>query len=145
MIIFMTTVLSAFAGDFDWLKELNIRAKSDSSGFKATLQSRFRIGNAEINTVFSNVDRPADAYMVLRLGELSHQPVDYVVKQYRTSKHKGWGVLAKNLGIKPGSREFHALKAGHDLRGEFGGDSARGGREKHGHSSGAGHGKKKNK
>ena len=28
---------------------------------------------------------------------------------------KGWGNLAKTLGIKPGSREFHALKRGHDL------------------------------
>ena len=25
---------------------------------------------------------------------------------------KGWGVIAKNLGIKPGSEEFHALKTG---------------------------------
>jgi hypothetical protein len=26
-----------------------------------------------------------------------------------------WGVLAKSLGIKPGSKEFHALKRGQDL------------------------------
>jgi len=28
----------------------------------------------------------------------------------------GWGALAKELGIKPGSEEFHVLKGGHDLR-----------------------------
>ena len=111
---------STVAGDFSWLKELDIRAQADSSGFQTTLATRFKVGNAEINAVFSNVDRPSDAYMILRLGELSHQSSDYVIKQYRANKNKGWGVLAKSLGIKPGSREFHALKAGHDLHGDGG-------------------------
>ncbi len=118
--IFMIMLLvssAALAGDFDWLQNLNIRAEADPSGFRAQLATRFRIGNAEINTVISNVEKPADAYMVLRLGEMSHQPTDYVIKQYRTGKGQGWGVLAKNLGIKPGSKEFHALKRGHDLHG----------------------------
>jgi len=35
--------------------------------------------------------------------------------EYRSGKAKGWGALAKSLGIKPGSKEFHALKNGHDL------------------------------
>jgi hypothetical protein len=108
---------AALAGDFDWIQNLNIRAEADPSGFRAQLATRFKIGNAEINTVISNVEKPADAYMVLRLGEMSHQPTDYVIKQYRSGKGQGWGVLAKSLGIKPGSKEFHALKRGHDLRG----------------------------
>ena len=108
---------AAFAGDFDWIKDLNIRADADPSGFKVKLAARFKIGDAEINTVISNVERPADAYMVLRLGEMSHKPTDYVIKQYRSGKGQGWGALAKRLGIKPGSKEFHALKHGHDLDG----------------------------
>ena len=106
---------SALAVDFAWLDELNIRAQADPSGFKAELAARFRIGSAEIKTVISNVERPADAYMVLRLGEMAKLPADRVITQYRKSKGQGWGVLAKSLGIKPGSREFHALKRGHDL------------------------------
>jgi hypothetical protein len=65
--------------------------------------------------VLSNVETPADAYMVLRLGEMSGQPTDRVTERYRSSKGQGWGNLAKSLGIKPGSKEFHALKRGHDL------------------------------
>ena len=38
-----------------------------------------------------------------------------VLKQYKTSKGKGWGVVAQSLGIKPGSAEFQALKKGQDL------------------------------
>jgi len=105
----------AVAGDFDWIKDLNIQAQADPSGFRARLGARFRIGDAEINAVLSNVEYPGDAYMVLRLGEMSNRPTDYVVNQYRTGKGKGWGALAKSLGIKPGSEEFHALKNGHDL------------------------------
>lgn len=106
---------AAIAGDFDWLRDFNIKAEADSSGFKARLAVRFQIGNTEINTVLSNVEKPADAYIVLRLGEMSRQSTNDVIKKYKSGKGKGWGALAKSLGIKPGSKEFHALKRGHDL------------------------------
>ena len=103
------------AGDFDWIRDFNIRAEADPSGFRTRLAARFMIGDTLINAVLSNVDEPADAYMVLRLGEMSAKPTDYVIEKYRSGKGKGWGALAKGLGIKPGSREFHALKNGDDL------------------------------
>jgi hypothetical protein len=106
---------AAVAGDFDWMPDFNIRAEADLSGFRARLAARFKIGDMQINTVLSNVEKPADAYMVLRLGEMSKQPTDYVIEKYKSGKGKGWGALAKSLGIKPGSKEFHALKYGSDL------------------------------
>ena len=112
--IFISTPVAS-AGDFDWTKDLNIRAEADPSGFRAQLSTRFKIGDAQVKVVLGNVDRPADAYMVCRLGEISSSPVDYVLKKYKTEKSKGWGALAKSLGIKPGSREFHALKHSSDI------------------------------
>jgi hypothetical protein len=105
----------SLAKDFDWMQDLNVRAQADPSGFRGELAARFRIGDTQITAVLGTVDRPADAYMVFRLGEMSHHPADYVMQRYKTGKGKGWGVLAKSLGIKPGSKEFHALKRGHDL------------------------------
>jgi hypothetical protein len=105
----------ASAGDFDWLNNLNISAEADSSGYRIRLATRFRIGDAEVRAVIGDVDRPSDAYMIFRLGELSHRPINEVVQVYRANRNRGWGVMAKQLGIKPGSREFHALKRGHDL------------------------------
>jgi len=35
---------------------------------------------------------------------------------YQIHQGKGWGAIPKSLGIKPGSKEFHALKKG-DLDG----------------------------
>jgi hypothetical protein len=123
---------AASAGDFEWMKDLNIRAQADPSGFKASLATRFKIGDADVTAVIGKVAQPADAYMVMRLGEMSGQPVERVVEKYAASKDKGWGNLAKSLGIKPGSKEFHALKRGHDLNG---GDA--------GHGKGKGKGKGK--
>ncbi len=140
MVVLVLVAGTAFAGDFDWLKQLNIQAQSDPSGFKATLGARFKIGNTEVSTVLSNVQQPADAYMMLRLSEMSHQPVQVVQQQYNAGKGKGWGALAKSLGIKPGSKEFHALKNGHDLQGFGGGGNGPGNGKGNGNGNGHGHG-----
>ena len=130
---------AAVAGDFDWMKNLNIKAEADSSGYRLQLATRFRIGDAEVRAVIGNVDRPSDAYMVLRLGEMTHRPIQEVLNVYRSHKNRGWGAMAKQMGIKPGSRAFHALKRGHDLHHGDG----------HGHGENAmksnGKGKNKNK
>ena len=118
-VLIATVMLSlssaAIAGDFDWMRDLNLRASTDASGFRAQLSTRFNIGDAEIKVVLGNVDHPADAYMVFRLGEMSSMPYSYVLNKYKAEKGKGWGSLAKSLGIKPGSREFHILKQGSDI------------------------------
>lgn len=110
-------VMPVSAGDFDWLKTLSVEAQNNPDGFRARLATRFNIGDAQVQAVISDIGGHADAYMVLRLAEMSHRPVEYVTDRYRTGKPKGWGNFARSLGIKPGSREFHALKAGHDLAG----------------------------
>lgn len=135
---FFIYATAAAAGDFDWLKELNIEAKADGSGFNTTLKTRFKLGDVEVNAVLSNADSPADAYMVLKMGELSNQPLSYVLKQYKKSRGKGWGVMAKGLGIKPASKEFKALKAGHDLKGGEHKDKGHGKKDKQGKGKGRG-------
>lgn len=106
---------AAVAGDFDWIKDFNIKAEADPEGFRARLAARFDIGDMQINTVLGNVGNPADAYMVLRLGQMSGQQADQVIEKYKSGKGRGWGSVAKSLGIKPGSKEFLALKTKDDL------------------------------
>jgi hypothetical protein len=120
---------AAMAADFDWVKDFNLRVQADPSGFRARMAARFQIGDAQITAVLGNVSTAADAYIVLRLGEISRLPTDRVLREYRTSKGKGWGVIAKSLGIKPGSEEFHALKRGQDF---YNGDDGKAkGKKKH--------------
>jgi hypothetical protein len=138
VLFFLASSISV-AGDFDWMPNFNLQAQADPSGFKARLATRFNIGPARIDAVIGNISKPADAYMIFRLGEMSNHPPEYVMERYQKGKGKGWGALAKSLGIKPGSPEFHALKRGEDLYGSGGG---KGSGEK---GRGKGHGKGKNK
>lgn len=129
--------VTASAGEFGWIDDLNVVAKADATGFRAKLAARFRIGDAKIKAIIKDVSKPSDAYMVLRLGEISRRPVSEVMTEYRANRKKGWGVMARGLGIKPGSREFHALKRGHDMDNNHGNERGR--------SSGKGNTKSKNK
>lgn len=104
------------AADFDWMVNLNLRSDSDPHAYRSGLASRFGLPESELNVVLKSAGAPADAYMVLRLSELSGRSHEDVLRHYHENKHKGWGAMAKDLGIKPGSSEFKALKSGHDMR-----------------------------
>lgn len=106
---------STFGGDFDWARDINLVAKADPLAFRARLEARFKIGDIDVKAVLDNVEKPSDAYILFRLGEISNRPIDYVMRKYKSEKGNGWGSLARSLGIKPGSSEFHALKQGQNL------------------------------
>ena len=115
----------ATAGGLDsFLGEINVTASADLGAFKADLRLTFGTSDSEISGLFEVMSDPADVYMCLRIGELADQPIDKVVAQHKQHKGQGWGVIAQNLGIKPGSAEFHALKAGR-LSSQGGGTSAK--------------------
>lgn len=143
MIYAMGTILlsgiSAFAADFGWMADFNIKAEQDMADFRARLAVRFKTGMGQIDMAFSSVNKPADVYMIFRLGEMSSRTPEYVINMYKSGKHQGWGALAKSLGIKPGSREFHELKKGSDMDPGTRTYSSRGGKKK----KDKGHGKKK--
>jgi hypothetical protein len=105
----------AVASDFEWMKNVNIKADVDPSGFRSRLASRFKINDVQIDAVLKTAKTAADAYMVFRMGEMSGRSTAQVMEKYRSEGKKGWGALAQSLGIKPGSKEFKALKAGSDI------------------------------
>ncbi|MDD3343331.1 MAG: hypothetical protein PHR87_07140 [Sulfurospirillaceae bacterium] len=107
--------LSVQSADFDWAGDLNVRSSTNPTQYVSQLATRFSMADSKVNAMIKLVDKPADAYMVLRLAEMSSRSPDYVIKEYQSKKHKGWGNLAQSLGIKPGSADFKALKNGHDL------------------------------
>ncbi len=102
----------AFAGLDDFLTNLNIQARTDLSGFSARVSAQFGIPEMQVRTVIGTVKEPADAFMVFQLGQMTRKAPETVVQVYQSNRGKGWGVIAKKLGIKPGSSEFHALKRG---------------------------------
>jgi hypothetical protein len=114
-VLLLVGVVTLAAADFGWIDDFDLTVQADPSGFRARLAARFRVGDAQVNAVIGDCSRPADAYLVFRCAELAGRPVDRVLEEYRAGKGKGWGVIARRLGIKPGSAEFKALKRGDDL------------------------------
>jgi len=55
---------------------------------------------------------PGDIYFACALARLVGRPCRYVVDIYERDHGQGWGNIAKRMGIKPGSAEFHRLKRG---------------------------------
>lgn len=61
------------------------------------------------------VDRrwaPGDVYYACSIASVLGRPCRYVVDEWERDHGQGWGALARRLGIKPGSAEFHRLKKG---------------------------------
>lgn len=105
--------LAAFAGGLeDFLSNVNVQARVDLPGFSARISNQFGVPLPQVQAVIQRVREPADAFMVFQLGQFSGRQPERVLDVYSRSKGKGWGVIAKELGIKPGSSEFHALKRG---------------------------------
>jgi len=92
------------------VQDLNVTARADLPGFKATLSTDFGIPVPRIDKLMVSLGSPADAYFCLKLGQLSGRPFDEVSREFQAHRGQGWGVVAKNLGIKPGSAAFHELK-----------------------------------
>ena len=113
-VLLLASAATLAAADFGWVDDFNVTARADPSGFHAQLAARFHLGDAQINAIIGDSGSPADAFMVLRCAELSGRTADQVVQEFQAGKGKGWGVIARRLGIKPGSSEFKALKNGDD-------------------------------
>ena len=93
------------------LNRINTSAKLNFGGFKTELALSFNIEEKKIDYLRTSVKmEPAEIYFALELSRISKKSIDNVVEIYKINKEKGWGFIAKQLGIKPGSHEFHKLK-----------------------------------
>lgn len=133
--------LTAFASLDDFLNSVNVQARVDLPGFSLKVSNQFGVPLPQVQAVVQSVREPADAFMVFQLGQFARVSHERVLTVYQPSRKKGWGAIAKELGIKPGSAEFHALKRG-DLH--FTGTPT-GSDNSHGPGKGKGRGKGHNK
>jgi len=93
------------------LSKINVNAKLDFGAFKTNLNLSYNISEKKIDYLSISVKmEPAEIYLALELAKLSGKSIDDVVEIYKVHKEKGWGYIAKQIGIKPGSPEFHKLK-----------------------------------
>lgn len=127
--ILLFCAAAAMAEGLDvFVDNLNAQAMADRNGAVASVGSHFGVPSSDVELIAGTVGSLADAFMVLQLGRWTGLSRDRIMGTYGAKKGQGWGAIAKDLGIKPGSAEFHALK-----NGDFGYNMDRSGKgEKHG-------------
>lgn len=140
--------ISAKSGDTELdatLNDINIKAKTDIKIFKNDMSVEFGVSGGKIDKLLIEKNMsPADVYMTYEIGRMTGKKDDDVLKVYDKSSSKGWGAMAKELGIKPGSPEFHALK-GKAKKSKDKGNKAKKGGDGSGNGNGNGKGKGKGK
>jgi len=105
---------SAKTGDaeFDmFLNDVNTTAKFDLKLFRTEISAEYK---ATDNTIDEGLVKlkmePAELYLSLEMAKIMKKEPVEVMNVYSANKKEGWGVIAQKMGIKPGSREFKALK-----------------------------------
>lgn len=124
---------TASVGDLEidnMLTDIHNQALKDITAFHNNVVNTFNIVGSKVDAALK-ILAPGDIYMAAQLSVTVNKPFEEVVKTYQANKSKGWGAIAKDLGIKPGSPEFHAMKKSM---------KSKGGKGK-GNSGGAGNGK----
>ena len=130
------------AGMDGFLTQVNNDAKKDINAFTNMVVNKFNVAKADVDKLLKDMI-PGDVYMAAQVASIVTKPVTEVSAVYNKNKGKGWGEIAKEMGIKPGSKEFHALKNSMKKEGgENGEGKGNSGEHGNGHGNGHGHGKK---
>ncbi len=112
--VFSQNKLVANTGDteFDgFLKDLNIKAQTDIKLFNKNLSVKYNVPENKIESmIVKDKIAPADVFMIFETAQTINKPAEDVLQVYKKNKEKGWGYIAKQMGIKPGSKEFRAMK-----------------------------------
>lgn len=93
------------------LTEINRYGRADNDYFINDVVSSFGAPRYFVRDLLTTRRwEPADVYYACALAHQLNRPCMDVVRDYGDDRGQGWGVIAKRMGIKPGSAEFHALK-----------------------------------
>jgi len=93
------------------LNDVNIIAKAKIELFRTETAAEYKVSNSLMDEALIKLKmEPAELYLSLEMAKITKKEPAEVMKVYTQNKKEGWGVIAKKLGIKPGSNEFIGLK-----------------------------------
>lgn len=93
------------------LNIINKEGNADYRAFKRNLSIDYKIPVAKLDKMKVSFGMtPGEIYFALEIAKNSPSTLDDVLRIYESDKSKGWGYIAKEAGIKPGSPAFHQLK-----------------------------------
>jgi hypothetical protein len=93
------------------LKDMNVYTRGNTDGFIDDVVISFGAPRPVIREyVIERRWAPGDVYYACALAHQLRVPCINTLRDYDKNNGKGWGVIAKRMGIKPGSVEFQNLK-----------------------------------
>ena len=92
------------------LHEINLITKFNMIEFSSKVARTWGTSEQNVLLGFSHGLNAYEVYLVIALAKLSGRQPLTVITIYEQNRNKGWGALAKSLGIKPGSKSFKTLK-----------------------------------
>lgn len=111
-LVFFGFIEISFADLNIFIGDLNRQAYADRNDYSYRISDQFGVPVYRVDSILRGVKEPADAFMCFQLSRMLNIAPERVFETYQSSRGQGWGEIAKRLGIKPGSPEFHALKDG---------------------------------
>ncbi|RZS93560.1 hypothetical protein [Aquimarina brevivitae] len=109
------------------LNAINTHASTDFQSFKGDLAVSYDISENKIHVMRASLGMAAgEIYFALEISRIARTPIDTVITLYKNHKSKGWGYIAKQAGIKPGSPEFHQLKNNASTKKKRGNNNSKG-------------------
>jgi len=105
------------------LNVINAYAISDIGSFKAEMSLSYNLTERNFDYMHGSLHmEPGEIYLAVEISKIGKISLDNVISIYQTDKSKGWGYIAKQAGIKPGSAEFQQLKNNANSKKEKGPD-----------------------
>jgi hypothetical protein len=93
------------------LGNMNVEAGTNLTVFKSDLAVSFSVPVVQFEFLFTREKMtPAEVYLALEISKTTHKPVTVIAASYRKNRHRGWGYIANEMGIKPGSAHFKNMR-----------------------------------
>lgn len=90
---------------------IDANAKVNIGKFKTEIGARYDLTEKKFEILFGKFKLSAgDIVIAAEISKSTGKDIENIADHYSKNRERGWGNLAKSLGIKPGSSEFHALK-----------------------------------
>jgi len=92
------------------ISDVNSYFSLHHNDFRVQMAAEFGIPVSRVDSLIISVGSAGDAYLCLKTSRSSGRSLDDVTHAWDKHHKRGWGVIAQELGIKPGSADFHDLK-----------------------------------
>jgi len=89
---------------------LDTEAAGDQTALLTRLSTEFGVPVADLQALVTKGYKAGEIWLALEMSKVSGKALTDVIALTTGKEGHGWGLVAKTLGIKPGSKEFLAMK-----------------------------------